>query len=159
VDPYVWMQGNLVADPVQRVTAGGLKVTKFRIAASGRRFDKGVEGWVDTDVVYMSVSCWRQLGLNVLRTLHKGDTVVVHGRLRFSEYDVPDGGRRQSYEIEAGSVGPDLARYVAQLSRPLRELPEDDGAPATPGPAQSADDPWSAPVPASADAAHEESAA
>src|SRR4051794_15123790 len=142
------MQGNLVADPVQRVTAGGLKVTKFRIAASGRRFDKGADGWVDTDVVYMSVNCWKQLGLNVLQTLHKGDSVVVHGRLRFREYDAPDGaGRRQSYEIEAGSVGPDLARYVAQLSRPLRELPDNEAAAATSVPAQPSDDPWSAELP------------
>jgi single-strand DNA-binding protein len=159
VDPYVWMQGNLVADPAQRVTAGGLKVTKFRIAASGRRFDKGVDGWVDTDTVYMSVTCWRQLGLNVLRSLHKGDTVVVHGRLRFHEYDAPDGGgRRQSYEIEAGSVGPDLARYVAQLSRPLRELPEDDAPRTTPVPGEPVDDPWSAPLPAGAASAEETAA-
>src|SRR4051794_34611374 len=140
VDPYMWMQGNLVADPVQRVTASGLKVTKFRMAASGRRFDKAAEGWVDTDVVYMSVNCWKQLGLNVMQTLRKGDTVLVYGRLRFREYDAPDGaGRRQTYEIGASSVGPALARYVAQLSRPLRELPED---------AASAEEPAASAVPA-----------
>jgi hypothetical protein len=27
--------------------------------------------------------------------------------------------------LHATAVGPDLSRYVAQLSRPLRELPED----------------------------------
>jgi len=144
VDTYLWMQGNLVADPVQRVTASGLKVTKFRMAASGRRFDNASGGWVDTDVVYMSVNCWKQLGLNVLQTLHKGDTVLVCGRLRFREYDAPDGsGRRQSYEIEASSVGPDLARYVGTFGKPLRELP--DGETAT-VPSQVNDDPWGAPV-------------
>jgi single-strand DNA-binding protein len=147
----MWMQGNLVADPVQRVTASGLKVTKFRIAASGRRFDKASDGWVDTDTVYMSVNCWKQLGLNVLRTLHRGDTVIVVGRLRFREYDAPDGGgRRQAYEIEASSVGPDLARYVAELGRPLREVPDADAA-AVAVPAQQAqpvDDPWGTAIPA-----------
>src|SRR4029079_877814 len=118
MDTFLWMQGNLVADPVQRVTASGLKVTKFRMASSGRRFDKASEGWVDTEVVYMSVNCWKQLGLNVLQSLHKGDTVVVGGRLRFREYDAPDGnGRRQVYEIEAASVGPDLARHVRTLRK------------------------------------------
>src|SRR4051812_46308875 len=126
MDTFLWMQGNLVADPVQRVTASGLKVTKFRMASSGRRFDNASGGWVDTEVVYMSVNCWKQLGLNVLQSLHKGDTVVVGGRLRFREYDVPDGGRRQSYEIEASSVGPDLSRYVATFGKPLRELPDGD---------------------------------
>src|SRR3954464_6833597 len=108
------MHGNLVADPVQRVTASGLKVTKFRMAASGRRYDKATEAWVDTEVVYMSVNCWKQLGLNVLRTLHKGDTVLVYGKLRFREYDAPDGGgRRQAYEIEASRVGPHPGPHAA----------------------------------------------
>ena len=151
MDPYVWMHGNLVADPQQRVTAAGLKVTKFRIAASGRRFDKGADGWVDTETVYMSVACWRQLGLNVLQTLHKGDTVLVCGRLRFREYDASDGsGRRQAYEIEASNVGPDLARYVGTFGKPMRELP--DEAPAVPEqPAAADDDPWGVPVPAAAE--------
>jgi single-strand DNA-binding protein len=141
------MQGNLVADPVQRVTASGLKVTKFRIASSGRRFDNASGGWVDTEVVYMSVNCWKQLGLNVMQTLHKGDTVVVGGRLRFREYDAPEGGgRRQAYEIEASSVGPDLSRYVGTFGKPMRELPDDD-TPAVPAQqTPPVDDPWAAPV-------------
>jgi len=143
MDTFLWMQGNLVADPQQRVTASGLKVTKFRMASSGRRFDNASGGWVDTDVVYMSVNCWKQLGLNVLQSLHKGDTVVVGGRLRFREYDVAEGGgRRQTYEIEASSVGPDLARYVGTFGKPMRELPDGD---ATTVPAQASDDPWEAP--------------
>jgi single-strand DNA-binding protein len=149
MDTFLWMQGNLVADPVQRVTASGLKVTKFRMASSGRRFDKASDGWVDTDVVYMSVNCWKQLGLNVLQSLHKGDTVVVGGRLRFREYDAPDGaGRRHAYEIEASSVGPDLSRYVGTFGKPMRELPEGE-TPAVP--AQVSDDPWAVPVGAAAE--------
>lgn len=117
------MQGNLVADPTQRVVANGLKVTRFRIASSGRRFDKATAEWVNTDPVYMSVVCWRQLGDNVMTTLRKGDTVVVIGRLTYREYDDANGGpRRSSYEIDATSVGPDLSRYVALLARPTREL-------------------------------------
>ena len=155
MDTFLWMQGNLVADPTQRVTASGLKVTKFRMAASGRRFDNASGGWVDTEVVYMSVNCWKQLGLNVLQSLHKGDTVVVGGRLRFREYDAAEGGgRRQVYEIEASSVGPDLARYVGTFGKPMRELPDGD----TPDvPTQVSDDPWGSPVAAAA--APEETAA
>jgi single-strand DNA-binding protein len=123
MEPQIMMQGNLVADPVRRATASGVAVTKFRLASSGRRFDRARNEWVSTDPVYMSVSCWRQLGDNVAQTLRKGDTVVVHGKLTFREYDDSHGGpRRQAYEIDASSVAPDLARYVATLSRPLRDL-------------------------------------
>lgn len=125
MESQLHLQGNLTADPTQRVVAGGGKVTRFRIASRGRRFDKVSNDWVDTDPVYMSVSCWRQLGDNVMTTLHKGDTVLVVGRLTMREYDDANGGpRRTHYEIEATSVGPDLSRYVALLARPNRELPE-----------------------------------
>src|SRR3954462_14403666 len=76
MDTYVTMQGNLVADPTRTVTASGQRLTKFRIAASGRRFDGPSQEWVNTNPVYMTVSCWRQLGDNVFQTLYKGDTVV-----------------------------------------------------------------------------------
>jgi single-strand DNA-binding protein len=125
VDTYLMMRGNLVADPRQSSTASGLKVTKFRIASNGRRFDQTSKEYVDTDPCFMSVTCWRQLGDNVMQSLRKGDTVLVYGRLRFSEYDdtTNGGGRRQSYEIDASSIGPDLSRYVTALTRPPRELP------------------------------------
>jgi single-strand DNA-binding protein len=124
VDTYLHMGGNLVSDPRQTATASGSKVTKFRIAANGRRFDQTLREYVDTDTVFMSVTCWRLLGDNVMKSLRKGDTVLVYGRLRFSEYaDTNGGSRRQSYEIEAVSVGPDLSRYVTALTRPPRELP------------------------------------
>jgi single-strand DNA-binding protein len=125
VDTYLSMRGNLVADPRQQATASGVKVTKFRIASNGRRFDQTAGDYVDTDPCFMNVTCWRQLADNVMQSLRKGDTVLVHGRLRFSEYDdkTNGGGRRQSYEIDAISVGPDLSRYVTALTRPPRELP------------------------------------
>jgi single-strand DNA-binding protein len=124
MDTYVTMRGNLVADPTRKVTASGVRVTKFRIIASGRRFDAPSQGWVDTNPVYMTVSCWRQLGDNVFQTLYKGDTVVVYGRLNYREWDDDKGNRRRDVEIDANAVGPDLSRYVASLSRPNRELSE-----------------------------------
>lgn len=130
MDPFLAMRGNLVNDPKQQATAAGLKVTKFRIAANGRRFDQTLREFVDNDPVFMSVTCWRQLGDNVMQSLRKGDTVIVYGRLRFSEYEDANGGpRRQSYEIDASCVGPDLGRYVTSLTRPPRELPDVPGVP------------------------------
>lgn len=128
MDTYVTMQGNLVADPVQRPGGAGGKVTKFRLACSGRHFDKGANDWVDTNTVFMDVACWRQLGDNVFTSLHKGDTVLVHGRLDYREWDDADGKRRSAVEVSATSVGPDLARYVALLSKPNRHLDSGDGS-------------------------------
>jgi single-strand DNA-binding protein len=129
VEPQVTMLGNLVGDPTRKAVADGLKVTKFRIAASGRRFDRARNDWVPTDTVFITVNCWRQLGEHVFASLHKGDTVLVHGRLTFREYDDQHGGpRRQSYEVEAWSVAPDLGRVVAMLARPNRDMGQRDAA-------------------------------
>lgn len=124
MEPQQNLAGNLVQDPAQQVTASGLKVTRFRMAASGRRYDRAAGDWVSTDPVYISVVCWRQLGDNVMQTLRKGDSVLVMGRLTYREWNDDAGNRRNKYEIEATGVGPDLSRYVAQLVRPLRDLPE-----------------------------------
>src|SRR4051794_6368612 len=132
MDTYVTMQGNLVADPTRIVTASGQRVTKFRIASNGRRIDNQSKEWVNTNPVFMSVSCWRQLGDNVYQTLHKGDTVLLMGRLSYREWDDEKGGRRSAMEIEASAVGPDLSRYVAQLGRPVRQLPDDSAQAAVP---------------------------
>ena len=49
------------------------------------------------------------------KELTMGHTVVM-GRLTFREWDDPNGGgRRNRYEVDASSVGPDLCRYVAEL--------------------------------------------
>jgi single-strand DNA-binding protein len=125
MEPQQYLQGNLVQDPAQTVTANGLRLTRFRMACSGRRYDKNTGDWANTDPVFMSVVCWRQLGDNVMRSLRKGDSVVVMGRLTFREWDDPNGGgRRSRYEVDATSVGPDLSRYIAELKRPARELPD-----------------------------------
>lgn len=117
----ITMQGNLVSDPQQFSTASGLTVTKFRLASNSRRFDTTTNAWVDGEAVFMSVSAWRRLGGNVMNSLRKGDTVIVSGRLTFREYDDKGGVRRQVYEIDAQSIGPDLGRFPVQVHRPQRE--------------------------------------
>lgn len=116
------MTGNLVSDPVRRVTAAGVVVTRMRIASNHRRFDRDRGEWISSDPVYLDVNCWRQLGDNVAASLKKGDSVLVSGRLTMREYDDASGGpRRQSYAVEASSVSPDLCRYVTLLARPTRD--------------------------------------
>jgi single-strand DNA-binding protein len=121
----VHLLGRLVRDPKQEVTANGTKVTRFRMACSRGRFDRGTNAWIESEPLFMSVVCWRQLGDNVMQTLGRGDAVVVVGRVTYHEWDDPNGGGRQSrYELHAASVGPDLSRYIATLSRPVRDLPD-----------------------------------
>ena len=112
----ITVTGNVAKEPTLRVTATGTRVVSFRLASTERRFDKALRGWRDGDTTWWSVSCWRNMGDNVLDSLHVGDPVIVHGRVRVREYD-KDGVRHLVYEIEASSVGHDMARGVSRFTK------------------------------------------
>lgn len=116
--------GNVVNDVQLRFTRSGEPVASFRVAATSRRFDRANERWVDGDTHYFSVSCWRNLAHNVMETISKGMPVVVVGRLRSREVQRPCGDHSHAvryFDIEAHSVGPDLARGIATFTRVKRE--------------------------------------
>ncbi|MFB9909355.1 single-stranded DNA-binding protein [Allokutzneria oryzae] len=111
--------GNVVTDPVRRTTRSGANVVGFRVASTRRRLDKATGEWVDADQLFLSVQCWGELGAGVAHSLHKGDPVIVSGRLRTREWEA-DGQRRSVVELEADAVGPDLARSTARVRRVRR---------------------------------------
>src|SRR3954469_22241016 len=159
----LWVRGNLAGAPTQKTVANGSRKTRLRIASSTRRFDRALNEWVDGDTLYITVTCWRQLADNVFRSLRKGDSVLVQGRLRYFEYDDADSKRTSRYEVDAHHVAADLTRYPVTFARPPRELvatpeipadgslgdPVAAGAPGTDGvPAQTGPlvNPWTEPT-------------
>jgi single-strand DNA-binding protein len=106
-----------LATTVTQVTFndGGLKAS-FRLASTERRFDRGQQTWVDGAQLFLSVVCWRSLADRVVATLRVGDPVIVRGRLRSREYE-KDGQVHRIVEVEATSIGPDLARCAAAVVR------------------------------------------
>jgi single-strand DNA-binding protein len=133
----VTIVGNLVDDPRMRTTDSGIEVTSVRIASTSRRFDRDAACWVDAGSVFLGVTCWRSLGVNVVASLGKGDPVLVHGRLFTRQYE-RDGQVRSAYELDAVAVGPDLARGTAAFQRVTRTAvpatyspTDEDGVPET----------------------------
>ena len=118
-----------LATTVTQVTFndGGLKAS-FRLASTERRFDRGQQTWVDGSQLFLGVVCWRSLADRVVATLRVGDPVIVRGKLRSREYE-KDGQVHRVVEVEATSIGPDLARCsAAVLRRDGGPAGEDDGA-------------------------------
>jgi single-strand DNA-binding protein len=115
-DTTVTIVGNVVDAPDRRTLESGTTVATFRVASTARRFDKASGRWVDGDSLYLRVTCWRQLADNVTRSLLKGDPVMITGRLFTRSYEV-NGQRRSSFELEASSVGHDLARGTTSFHR------------------------------------------
>ena len=136
-DAQVFLSGYVAREPRFRITANGISNVSMRVAYTPRRVDRETGEWTDGTTSFVSVVCWRTLADNVAKCLHKGEPVVVKGRLQVRPYE-KDGVSRLAVEVEATSVGHDLAHGVASFQRPRRPAAVQaapDGAAAEPGPA------------------------
>jgi single-strand DNA-binding protein len=130
-DTQVTVVGNLVAEPRLAYTKDGQPVASFRLASTPRRFDRASGEWKDGDTLFTSVTCWRALAENVHMSLKKGTSVIVIGRLSVRPYETKDGEKRQSVDIDAMAVGPDLGRattIIRRMERAVQPSVEADSA-------------------------------
>ena len=119
-DTQVTVVGNLVAEPRLSSTKDGQSVASFRLASTPRRFDRATGEWKDGDTLFTGVTCWRSLAENVYQSLKKGNSVIVIGRLSVRPYETKDGDKRQSVDIDAMAIGPDLSRVTTIIKRAER---------------------------------------
>jgi single-strand DNA-binding protein len=61
-------------------------------------------------------------------SVHKGEPVLITGRLQIRRFEDAEGAQRTAVEVEASSVGHDLTRGVAQFSRTRWPMPSAAGA-------------------------------
>ncbi len=135
-EAHISVVGTAATEVASSVTAGGATVARFRLVCQPRRFDRARSEWVDTDPSFYTVVAWRALAESVAQSISKGDPVTVNGRLRVREWTGDDGRHGVSVEIDANSVGHDLARGVSVFERSARqsglssstsEVPASDG--------------------------------
>lgn len=114
--------GVIGTDPEAKTTPSGVPLIKFRMASTQRKFDKISGTWVDGNTNWYTVSAFRGLATNAIQTLHKGDPVVVTGRLHLRAWDT---GERQglSVDLEADVIGLDLQWGTASYRRTTRSAP------------------------------------
>ena len=112
--------GRLATDPTLDRTRDGVPVCRFRVASQPSRFDRSSGNYVDGTTMFFSVSCWRSLAESVADSLHKGDPVIVTGRLELERYTDKSGQDQESWRIIPSSVGPDLTRSRATVQRARR---------------------------------------
>jgi single-strand DNA-binding protein len=135
-EAQVFLAGYVAREPRFRITTRGISSVSLRVACTPRWVDRESGEWTDGETSFVTVLCWRTLADNVAKCLHKGEPVLVKGRLHVRPYE-KDGVSRLAVEIEATSVGHDLARGVASFQRPRRPAAE-NGSPANGAPANGA---------------------
>jgi single-strand DNA-binding protein len=109
----------VVNDPSVIDTKSGVPFVTFRVVVNHRRFDRINQLWVDGDSTFFAVSCWRNLALNVVQSVRKGDPVVIQGKLRVRDWKTEEKSGT-SVEIEASHIGLDLNRGTAEFRRSLK---------------------------------------
>lgn len=90
-EPTITLAGNLTADPELRFTPNGKPVALLRIASTPRRYDNSTSQWVDGNTTFLDAEAWGTPAENAAKSLHRGDRVVITGRLRTDVY-TPDTG-------------------------------------------------------------------
>jgi single-strand DNA-binding protein len=108
--------GLIATTPRHVVTSEGLPITSFRLASSQRRFDNATSAWVDASTNWYTVTAFRQLAINAVPSLSKGDRIVVTGRLRVRDWQTDD-RTGTNVEIEAETLGHDLFWGTAVFTR------------------------------------------
>lgn len=121
-ETYVTVSGVVASDPRAMVLDNSVRITSFRLASTPRRRDRAGQ-WVNGDTTWLNVTCWRYLASNAAASIHKRDRVVVHGRLRVRPYTTAEGVARLAVEVEADSVGHDLAYGTSVFTRVRRMEP------------------------------------
>jgi single-strand DNA-binding protein len=113
---HITLVGNIVGDIEQRATRAGGSVAAFRLAVGERRLDKERGEWVDAHTNFYSISVFGELGANALRSLRKGERVILSGRLRLREWET-ETKRGVSADVVADAIGHDLRWGTTRFDR------------------------------------------
>lgn len=99
----VVITGNLTRDPELRATSSGMSILKMGIAVNDRRKNQQSGEWEDTPN-FFDVIVFGQRGESLSRFLSKGSRVAVEGKLRWSQWETPEGDKRSKVEIVADDI-------------------------------------------------------
>ncbi len=122
MEAYVHITGYVGTDVELRSNSAG-GVASFRVASTPRHRKGG--DWVDGNTTWMTVTCWRSLAEHAAKSVHKGDPVIVIGKLRTNVWKGEDAVVERLI-LEATTLGHDLSRGTSVFSRVERvAVPED----------------------------------
>lgn len=110
--------GFVATKPKHLITGEGLPITSFRLASTQRRFDRAQGRWSDGETNWYTVTTFRQLAINTVGSVSKGDRVMVSGRLRIRPWEVGDRSGT-NVDVEADAVGHDLGWGTTAFTRTI----------------------------------------
>lgn len=98
----VMLMGNLTRDPEIRSLPSGTAVADLRLAVSEEYKDR--DGVDQKKVCYVDVTAWDKQAEFCRQFLHKGDPVLVEGKLDYHEWQTDQGEKRNKLRVRAARV-------------------------------------------------------
>jgi len=121
-DNQITLRGYLTQEPkLYQRTPEAVPVTELRVGSTPRRLNRETGEWQEAPASYYTVKCWRRLAINAASSLHKGDTVIIRGRFYANTWVDSQQQTRTKLEIEADSLGHDLAYGWSHFLRGVRQ--------------------------------------
>jgi single-strand DNA-binding protein len=123
-EAQISLSGYVATPPSNGVTRNGVSSVRMRMAWTERRRDRVTNEWVDGDRSFLTIWAYNRLAENAYLCLHKGDPIVVRGRVVVREYEDKSGVSRTTVDLRADSLGLDLSHGIARFQRvqPAAEL-------------------------------------
>ena len=94
--------GNLTRDPELKALPSGMQVATFSVATN--RVWKDKNGARQESADFHNIVVFGRQAETTTQYLHKGDTVLIEGRMQTRSWDGPDGAKRYRTEIVADRV-------------------------------------------------------
>lgn len=116
----ITVQGNIGKDPEIKFV-GDLAITKFSLAETPRVKNKSTEQWEDGETIWFNVAFFGKQAEAVIDSYVKGETVLLIGKLKQSNYTDKSGEKKSSLEI--------IGESIAKVARTARTKPEIEAAP------------------------------
>jgi len=138
MEAQISLQGN-VGTTVEFSAGADWSLARFRLACTPSWRKDGE--WVNGETLWVTVRASGQTAVNVRDSIRKGDPLIVVGRLRNHTWQDAEGKTHEAEQVEAVSLGHDLARGVSTFVRPERISSHFEDGPLVPeGHADRADD-------------------
>lgn len=93
------LQGRLVADPEMKQIPSGVHLCSI-VVASARNGKKDAEAVTD----FIPCIAWSKTADFISKYFHKGDSVLITGRLQSRNYEDKEGQKRIAYEVSISEV-------------------------------------------------------
>lgn len=147
----ITVNGYLGGNPI-RIGQSDTTVSVFTMATTPGFRNQQTGQWVDMPTTWLRVKAFRSLAENVLRSLRKGDPVIVTGQIGTEQWTGKDGGAQSSMVITATNIGHDLntgCTLFTKTTQTRRDsaTPRENAGSREAAPAQMGADPHEQPQP------------